>query len=1175
MSIFAILGLTNILSIAPNSLPVERVDLIQNSILVDSKHNKLKITQQDVEAQPTKKLNINEVIDTVKERANKNHAEGNFKKEADDLVGLGRLYALKGETRKGLSFIQSALEIHRRIDSPWSKCFTLNALGDSYKELGEYKKALESYKQSISISQNFDKTKDNYFSLIAGIQGIASAYYDLGEIKEAFAGYERIVEISKQYGYRKEQARWLESIGNLYMSIGDFRKALDYINQSIELNRFAQNEDELYPNRVKSEPPYALKKSMENFLSPNIKVDSSVKKSDTQVQSTDKAQMDLLLKTWEQNAKNSRSDGDLRGELLAIGVTSMIYQGNRNYPKMYETSKRKLEIQRSFESPVGESDALFEIANIFNAWDRKQEALNYYNLALEKQRQIGVRLKEAQTLDAMGDLYQSMGAYQLSLVSYNMALALYRNRGFLSNQNIVLGSIVRVHTLMDNPVQGLDVAQNQLLPLAELTGNRFLKISALYTIADIHRRLGDHENALKALNDSQSQDLLGAGDEDDTYRSYALFRFGATYQAMKDFSKAQEALEKSVDLSRKLGIKEDEARRLSELGKLYDDWQKPVEAQKAYEQALPLFQKLKFRLDEADTLWLIANSKRKQGDLDSALKQIEAAIKIIEDIRQDVSSSELRTSFLASRQGYYKIKIRILMELHKQQPSKGYDALALETSERSRARTLLDLLTESRVNIRQGVSPQLLDREQTLLRQLTAVEKRRAELVTNQVNSAERTALDQETSALLAQYKEAQAQIKSNSPRYAALTQPQPLTLKQIQQQVLDDDTILLEYSLGEEQSYLWAVTKAGITSYVLPNRAEIERASKRFNSQIANSNNVKSLGEISESVAFSKMLLGSVADQLGQKRLVIVSDGALQFTPFSALPNPSSTDSSSPIPLVINHEIIHLPSASTLSLIRQDLKDRKPAAKSIAIFANPIFSSNDPRVAQKPTLIAATPSPSSNLDLKLIEQKNLQQSAKDRGISLVALPGTQQEADQILKLLPDPDHYTAFDLNANKANATSPSLAQYRIVHFATHGILDTTNPERSSIALSLVDAQGKPQDGFLRLNDIFNLNLPAELVVLSACQTGSGKEVRGEGLVGLTRGFMYAGAPRVLVSLWNVSDESTPELMTVFYEAMLKRNLPPAAALRAAQIQLWKSQKWQAPYHWAAFTLQGEWRP
>jgi CHAT domain-containing protein len=152
--------------------------------------------------------------------------------------------------------------------------------------------------------------------------------------------------------------------------------------------------------------------------------------------------------------------------------------------------------------------------------------------------------------------------------------------------------------------------------------------------------------------------------------------------------------------------------------------------------------------------------------------------------------------------------------------------------------------------------------------------------------------------------------------------------------------------------------------------------------------------------------------------------------------------------------------------------------------------------------------------------------------------------------------------------------LSKYRYVHFATHGYLDTERPDLSAVVLSLVDNQGKPQDGFLRAHEIYNLNLPAELVVLSACQTGLGKEIKGEGLVGLTRGFMYAGARRVVVSLWNVNDKATADLMTKFYEKMLNQNERPAAALRSAQVEMWKQKQWKSPYYWAPFTLQGEWR-
>jgi CHAT domain-containing protein len=177
------------------------------------------------------------------------------------------------------------------------------------------------------------------------------------------------------------------------------------------------------------------------------------------------------------------------------------------------------------------------------------------------------------------------------------------------------------------------------------------------------------------------------------------------------------------------------------------------------------------------------------------------------------------------------------------------------------------------------------------------------------------------------------------------------------------------------------------------------------------------------------------------------------------------------------------------------------------------------------------------------------------------------------LRLVRQSDRKQALDFDASKATAMSADLAQYKYVHFATHGFLNSRHPELSGIVLSLVDQQGAEQNGFLRANEIFNLKLPADLVVLSGCRTGLGKEIRREGLLGLTRGFMYAGAARVLVSLWSVSDEASAELMAQVYRGMLgKEHLRPSAALRAAQLAIWKDKRWQPPYYWAAFTLQGE---
>jgi CHAT domain-containing protein len=346
-----------------------------------------------------------------------------------------------------------------------------------------------------------------------------------------------------------------------------------------------------------------------------------------------------------------------------------------------------------------------------------------------------------------------------------------------------------------------------------------------------------------------------------------------------------------------------------------------------------------------------------------------------------------------------------------------------------------------------------------------------------------------------------------------------------------------------------------------------------------------------------SQWLLGPAAELLGNKRLVIVSDGALQYIPFGALPVPDSllsvargqsSESTIIKPqatdyrlLTIDHEIVSIPSASVLAVLRRELAARQSAGKTVAVLADPVFTSDDPRVKHDKNKVTQKARTDSTLLADAPAWKSsFLRSAKEIGATnssegLPRLFFSRREAEGILKLVPAGKGMKAVDFAANRATATSAELSWYRVVHFAAHGLLNSTHPELSGIVLSLVDEQGKPQDGFLRLHEIYNLNLPADLVVLSACQTALGKEIRGEGLVGLTRGFMYAGVARVAASLWKVDDRATAELMRRFYEGMLGgKKLRPAAALRAAQASLWKEERWRSPYYWAAFVLQGEWR-
>ena len=319
-------------------------------------------------------------------------------------------------------------------------------------------------------------------------------------------------------------------------------------------------------------------------------------------------------------------------------------------------------------------------------------------------------------------------------------------------------------------------------------------------------------------------------------------------------------------------------------------------------------------------------------------------------------------------------------------------------------------------------------------------------------------------------------------------------------------------------------------------------------------------------------MVLGPVFHKLNQKRLVIVSHALLQVVPFAALPLPGlPTPNASREALLVKHEIVNLPSASVLAVLRQRVPRAQPG-RTLAIVADPVFSRRDERftsLSNKKTREVAYANP--------VRISTAAQSAG--GVSpeqsLPRLFNTRWEATKIASFVPQKESLIALDFSANKNFVATPEFAQARFLHFATHTVLNDEQLELSGIALSNFDAEGHKRDGFLRTSDIYRLRLLANLVVLSSCQSALGKEVKGEGLVGLTHGFMYAGAPRVVASLWTVSDNPTAQLMAQFYGGMLGRErMSPAAALRGAQLSMLKDKRWRAPYFWSGFVLQGEWR-
>jgi CHAT domain-containing protein len=393
---------------------------------------------------------------------------------------------------------------------------------------------------------------------------------------------------------------------------------------------------------------------------------------------------------------------------------------------------------------------------------------------------------------------------------------------------------------------------------------------------------------------------------------------------------------------------------------------------------------------------------------------------------------------------------------------------------------------------------------------------------------------------------------------------------------------------VGADRSWLWALTPDTLTTIELPGRARIEPAARavyeafaarqrRPNESAATySRRVERAQSLlaRRSQALSQMLFGGIAGRLNRdwrgRRLAIVTSDVLDYLPFAALPEPDA-DTGRPRraaarPLIASHEIVRLPSASVLAALRQEAQGRRPAPHAVAILADPVFDASDPRVAARPRPAAVHAASASASPL--LADHALGQAKLPR------LPFSRAEAEAVASLAGARDLLDAVDFDASRETALSARLGDYRIVHFATHGVLDTERPSLSGLVLSLLDKSGKPQNGYLRLPDIYNMRLNADLVVLSACDTALGKQIRGEGLISLTRAFMYAGAPRVVASLWQVDDVATAELMKRFYAGMLKQGLRPAAALRAAQLDISRDPRWTSPYYWAGFVVEGDWK-
>jgi CHAT domain-containing protein len=858
------------------------------------------------------------------------------------------------------------------------------------------------------------------------------------------------------------------------------------------------------------------------------------------------------------------------------------YYGMNEMPKATEFLNQGLDSYARLTDHAGQARALLYLGYINHAVKNVSDAEQYYQRSLEFARKVDNPKRIALAVLAKGHLANISGERQKALEYYDQSLKLFQPIGDLSAQCTILEGLAYLYSGLGEKQKALS-HYFKALEIARRIKNLAAQGGILDYIGAIYADLGDYSNALKYSRQSiplfrSMPSILG--------ESYALANLGKILEALGRQKEAIDSYSRGIELSRRGGDQFLEGLLLSAMGHLHHGSGQLPKALSYYKHALALQQDANDIVRMPGTLHGLARAEQDAGNLDAAIKNARHGLAITELLRGKVASLELRGSYLASIHQQHELLIDLFMHLHRQRPNEQSDAMALQVSEQARARSMLDSLIEANTDIRQGADRELLERERSLQKLLQDKANQQMRLLRRKHSKAEETALSEEISAISEEYRNVQSQIKSTSPHYAALTQPQPLDLREIQKRVLDDETMLLEYALGENQSFLWAVTPTTIQSFVLPKRAEIEsraihirelllaRQSITRETAAQYQQRIEAADEEyrKEVLILSHILLGPASGILGTRRLLIVAEGALQYLPFAALRSPQSDN-----PLIADHEIVSLPSASLLAILRDEIRQRPTPPKTLAVFADPVFEVEDPRLAVKKSNVPQPPFPSASRGALVAahSRKSLREIGTTiDGFTISRLPGSLEEAAAILASVHKEMAWEGTGFNANRSVALKMDLDQYRIVHFATHGMINDEHPDLSGLVLSLFDEQGNPQDGYLRMNDIYNMKLPVDLVVLSACNSGLGKEMRGEGLVGMVRGFMYAGAARVVSSLWKVEDEATAALMKRFYQRMLQDNHSPAQALRMAQLDMLQQKRWQSPYYWAAFVLQGEWK-
>jgi CHAT domain-containing protein/Tfp pilus assembly protein PilF len=880
----------------------------------------------------------------------------------------------------------------------------------------------------------------------------------------------------------------------------------------------------------------------------------------------DLVKCDRAQSSFRQAIALSEQNGYVAGKAEALLYLSSC-QNFSNHGLALETAQESLELWQSINHKWGTAKAYAAVGEYQFSQNELMAAAESYEAALSIWRELNLPDEQADALINLGFIEYRKGAWQNSMSFLTRAQDLLGEKPDPYKMGQITAGIAEAFIESGMPEAGLEKLQQASVYFQQAQRKHAVMVMT-WDIGKTYYFLGDYAAAASNLQASLAE---GEVIREPAITAMSHEYLGRTYVAMGDRAAALGHYEAAVDLYLKVGDRMEAGRTKALMAQLYQQEGKVEKARTFYQSALAAFRTLTDHVNESAALYALGSLELGQGNLDPAEELLRKSIEATENIRRVSKSSDLTAAFSANVYERYEKYIECLMRRGGGQPTRELSIRAFETSELARGRSLAELLRATETNLAPGIDPQLAGQEKSLRQALRVKEDYKVALLSRAYKKEDLDALEADTARLEGEYGRVVETIRARYPSYAEMSEPAGWGLRRIQEQVVaDDQTVLLEYSLGEDKSYAWAVTRDGIESFELPARSAIDGAAQKVYRLLSADPSRDVDVELSAATReLGRLILSPVSAHPDKRRIIVVADGTLNYIPFQILPVAGDE------PLVARYEVVNAPSASILGQLRQEAARRQPAAKLLAAFGDPVFASNYAQRAggEAGALLASARPVEAGRWRPGLRNIELNADAFDPSIIKPLFYATRELAN-LRDVAGAGESLVAPDFAATREQLLRTDLTRYAIIHFATHGLLDPKRPENSGLVLSTVDREGREQNGFVGLKDIYALRAPVDLVVLSACQTALGKDVRGEGLIGLTRGFMYAGASTVVASLWKVDDEATAELMKQFYVNMLRRGLPPAAALREAQNVIRQRPEWSSPHYWAAFTLQGEYR-